>query len=186
VQTQKNRNRTQIAFIGSITPIKGLEFLLDSIRRLGHLTFTLKLIGEKTDYLNFLNKKYDILFKKNIVTYCGTMGQNELIRNYSDSDFCILPSEYDQFGQVVLEAFAMGKPVIVSDRVGARVIIEEGKDGFIVPYGNIEIMSQCIEKLIVHKKIRLEMGENARHKAEKFSWYNIAEQYNDFFSNILR
>lgn len=182
----KDRITAQILFVGSITPIKGLDFLLNSILKLGHLSLTLKLIGEKTDYLSWLERKYSGLFKKNIVVYCGMAGQGDLIQYYSNSDFCILPSQYDQFGQVVLEAFAMRKPVIVSNRVGARVIVDEGKDGFIIKYGDTGTMAKCIEKLIVNQKLRVKMGEHACRKAEKFSWHCIAEQYQEFFSNILR
>lgn len=174
----------QILFVGTIVPIKGLEFLFNSLNQLNHLKFVLKMVGRKTPYLSELINSYTTLFVGKKVQYIGPMDQEKLIQCYSETDFVVLTSQYDQYPQVVLEAFAMHKPVIISDRVGAKSLITGEKEGFIIPYGDIDLLAAKMKILAENKKMRLKMGENARLKAEKNTWSDIAKQYSDYFSII--
>jgi len=175
---------TRILFVGSIVPIKGLDFLLASIDSVKNLPIVLHLVGNKTPYLDHLSKKYSSLFQGQKVVYAGPVEQEKLMQYYSESDFLVLTSEYDQYPQAVLEAFAMGKPAIVSDRVGVKIIIEDGKDGFVVPFGDVEMLTEKIKLLAGNHGLCMKMGEYARRKAEKNSWMMIAKKYSALFHKI--
>lgn len=71
----------------------------------------------------------------------------------------VLPSEHETWGAVVNEAMAAGTPVIASDRVGsAAELIEPGKNGLIVPVGDIKALATAIERLLINEPTRKEMG----------------------------
>jgi glycosyltransferase involved in cell wall biosynthesis len=174
-----------ILFVGSILPIKGIAFLLHALNRLKHLPLTLHLIGQATPYLETLKSMFQGLFTEGRVLFEGPKQQEELRKAYAQADIFVLTSEYDQYPQVVLEACAMGLPVIISDRVGVRAVLQEGREGFIVPYGDVEALADKIGLLISDPILRLGLGKNARSKAEKNSWSRIASSYLEYFTRIL-
>jgi glycosyltransferase involved in cell wall biosynthesis len=181
----KHGNRKIILlFVGSILPIKGLDFLLNAVRLVENPSIVLKIIGKETPYLSTLQQKHEHLFRTGRVIFCGPKKQDELRLAYSESDVFLLTSEYDQYGQTVLEAFAMEKPAIISDRVGIKAIMTEGREGFIVPFGNDALLADRIRRLADNSSLRIRMGENARHTAERNSWASIAGRYLQFFSTI--
>jgi glycosyltransferase involved in cell wall biosynthesis len=82
----------------------------------------------------------------------------------------ILPSRLDAFGMVVPEAMACGIPVIVSDMVGAKQIVEEGRNGFIVPAENVESLVDRMRWCIQNTHSLKQMSGAARATAECLGW----------------
>jgi glycosyltransferase involved in cell wall biosynthesis len=86
----------------------------------------------------------------NSVRFLGFVNQSNLPAVYRSCDLLVLPSEYEAFGLVVNEAMLCGCPVIVSDRVGARLdLVLEGKTGFIFPVYNLEILAVLLRENLV-------------------------------------
>jgi glycosyltransferase involved in cell wall biosynthesis len=87
----------------------------------------------------------------------------------------VLPSIYEGFGHVYLEAMACGLPCIgiksnyPSIKVATEEVITNGKNGFVVPNSASEL-AEKIETLLLDEKLRKEMGEKAREKAELYTW----------------
>lgn len=79
----------------------------------------------------------------------------------SSLDVFVLTSLWEGLPIVVLEAMALGKPVVVTDTGGVREIIHEGKNGFLVPIGDIDAMSGKIVFLLKDKQLRERIGQNA-------------------------
>jgi len=94
------------------------------------------------------------------VVFSGWMKDPERIAELmAVSSMLVLPSQHETWGAVVNEAMAAGIPVIASDRVGsAAELIEPGKNGFIVPVGDIKALAAAIERLLVDEPRRKEMG----------------------------
>ncbi|MCK9555497.1 glycosyltransferase family 4 protein [bacterium] len=96
--------------------------------------------------------------------------QKEMSTVYAASDIFILPSFYDPCANVCLEALASSVPVITSSSNGSSEIMEEGKEGFIIKDADDFVgFAAKIEFLLKNRKSRLEMAENARKLAEKYS-----------------
>jgi glycosyltransferase involved in cell wall biosynthesis len=185
VREMKSGSReTVLLFVGSILPIKGLDFLLAAVSQVQNPPVVLKIVGKKTPYMDILRQKYAHLFQTRRVIFCGSKKQDELRRAYSESDVFLLTSEYDQYPQAVLEAFAMKKPVIISDRVGVKAIMTDGREGFVVPFGNEALLAEKIRSLAENRSLRVKMGKNSRQTAERNSWTTIAGRYLQFFSSI--
>jgi glycosyltransferase involved in cell wall biosynthesis len=110
---------------------------------------------------------------KNLFTYHNPLSQNELFNTYSDYDALVLPTIFEGFGLVIIEALAAGLPVITTTHsVGAELIVE-GVNGFLVPVRDVNALVDAISKLLNtseadYQQFRL----NARKSAEKFSWEN--------------
>ena len=112
-----------------------------------------------------------VLFVDNLpVTFAGFLNQNEVTRAYAVSDCLILASESETWGLVVNEAMASGLPAIVSDVCGCVPdLIIEGETGYSFPCGEIEVLADCMRRMIFKRETSLIMGEVARRHLDSFS-----------------
>ena len=181
-QQKKNDSKFRIIFCGSITPRKGLHYLIKAFSELSINDAELWVIG------GVLNKKYrEYLEKFNLekVYFMGTFPQSELPRLYSQGSVFILPSIADGFGMVVTQALACGLPVIVSENVGAADVIEEGRNGFVVPVCNANSLKERLEQLYTDVKLREEMSKYAIDNAKfDLSWDGYGDRLFDFLEGI--
>jgi glycosyltransferase involved in cell wall biosynthesis len=105
-----------------------------------------------------------------MISQHGRVGQTELASILRSADCLILPSRFDSFGMVVPEAMACGLPVIVSDMVGAKELVADGRNGFIVPAENISALVTRMRWMIHNRRFSREMSLEARAAAEQASW----------------
>jgi glycosyltransferase involved in cell wall biosynthesis len=85
---------------------------------------------------------------------------------YAAADVCVVPSIEDGFCYVVLEAMACGLPVVISDQVGARDLVDDGVEGYVVPAGDPGALRDRIDHLRADSALRRWMGDAARRRAE--------------------
>lgn len=84
------------------------------------------------------------------------------------SDMVVLPSYYKEgVPKSLLEAAAMGKPIITSDTVGCREVVNHGENGFLVPIKDSQALQNAIEQLLINADLRVAMGEKSRDRAIK-------------------
>lgn len=96
------------------------------------------------------------------VRFLGFVNQLGLPEVYAAADLLVLPSEYEPFGVVVNEAFACGRPAIVSNACGAAGdLVREDETGFVVPVGDVDALAERLRWLQSHPEIRRRMGERA-------------------------
>ena len=101
---------------------------------------------------------------------------SETEKYYAASDIFALPTFFDPFANVTLEAMASGIPVITTRKNGASEIIEDGKDGFVINSPlEIDAIAEKIRALL-NSKMRNEMGNMAREKSKGFTWERMAEE----------
>jgi glycosyltransferase involved in cell wall biosynthesis len=100
-------------------------------------------------------------------------------------DVLVFPSLFEGFGLVILEAMAAGLPVIASRNTGGPDVIEEGKEGFIVPAGDAEALRQKMDWCERNSEKVAEMGRAAHQKAMGFTWEKYGEKYSQLLLEIL-
>ena len=94
------------------------------------------------------------------------------------SDIYVLPSYREGVPRTLLEAISMAKPIVTTNTVGCREVVNDGENGFLVPVKNSQILADKIELLIKDKELRKVMGENGRIRAEKeFDVNQVVNQY---------
>lgn len=88
------------------------------------------------------------------------------------------------FGMPVLEAMAHGRPVVVTEGTGASYLVEDGKEGLVIPIRNPRAIADSLDYLKNHPEEALRMGERARKKAEAFTWDKIEGRYCEIYESL--
>lgn len=172
--TREKETAFTILFVGGISPRKGVYYLLKAVKELKLKNIELQLIGTIALGMENILREHSGYFK-----YLGTVPYNKLVDYYNAADIFVLPSLSDSFGLVVYEAMACGLPVIITENCGAE--IRDGIDGFVVPIRDVKALKDKILLLYENKKVREEMGRNAREYIKNFTW----EKYRERLAGIL-
>lgn len=132
-----------LLFVGRLIPIKNVQTLLRAFRtvKLARPNARLLIAGSGPE-----ERKLKRLGHASLdgVTFLGFVSQHDLPVLYSAADLLLLPSLYETFGVVVLESLVLGTPVIISENVGAKDLIKEGINGFVLPSLDPDIWAQTI------------------------------------------
>ena len=104
---------------------------------------------------------------------------------YNQASVCVFPSVEEGFGMVVTEALASGVPVIVSENVGAKDLITDGQEGFIVPIRNARAIKEALLCLYEDKPKREQMAKNARLKVQNQTWEKYEEKLVGVYKELI-
>ena len=187
-----------ILFVGRIDPIKGIDNLIRAMsiltKRYGNNDNGLRLLiiggtisnegNEEKSELKNLMKLTSELNLEDRVEFLGTKRQDLLPCYYSSAELCVLPSRYESFGIVALEAMACGTPVIASEVGGLPYVMGDGEVGFLVPEGNPEILAERISFIVDNPFIKEKFGRGAVKQAEKFEWSLITDKIVNLYSQL--
>jgi glycosyltransferase involved in cell wall biosynthesis len=163
-----------IARHSKLYKIKGLYSLTEAIKPLPGVK--LKVIGEKRS------------LKNPQITFLGIMTHPEIYKEMQKAAVLALPSSSNTegFGMVLIEAMACKTAVIGTNGGGIPEIISDGKDGFLVPPNNVKALREAIQKVVGHKKLITQMGENGYQKVkQKFIWEEKVSETEKVMSQFL-
>lgn len=163
----------QLIYVGSLIQRKGLDLLLPALAQTSE-DIRLVIVGEGQEK-PLLEQQMKKLGLTERVEFKGYVEGEALRRLYMESDAFILPTREDCFGLVLLEAMCASLPVISSKYAdGARDLIEEGKNGYIVDPEDTDAFAGTIERIFSEGRLA-EMGGCSYQKAQEFSFSNVAE-----------
>jgi len=171
-----------LIYVGRLQPIKGLETLLDAVALLDRRGRRLRLVivggeadeprdGHEAD----LRRRIETLGIGGLVGFVGAQPQEALRTHYVAADVTVLPSHYESFGMVALEAMACGSPVIASRVGGLTTTVRDGVTGYLVPEGNVAALAERIDALIDDPDLRWRMGMEGTRWAAEHRWPFVAE-----------
>jgi D-inositol-3-phosphate glycosyltransferase len=120
-----------------------------------------------------------------MVVFLGKRGQDTLPYYYSAADVVVMPSHYESFGMVALEAMACGTPVIASQVGGLAFLIQDGVTGFHIPNGDSGALYEKLDLLLRDGSLRKQMGEQAAAYALEYDWEKIAMQIVGVYKSLL-
>ncbi len=175
-----------ILYLGRIHKIKGLDLLVRAFAELSQPLNSFKLViaGPDDGYLPSLKKLIADLEISNEVLFTGHLYGEDKVAAYVDADVFVLPSTYEIFGNVVLEACACGTPVIVTDRCGIADAVG-GQAGLVVLYDKDQLRDALFH-MLNDDKMRLQFGEKGKLLVrENFNWEKIAKQMEGVYQAIL-
>lgn len=192
----KPENR-MLLFVGRIEPLKGLETLIRAMSCLQvcsqNSPVYLAIIGGEPDAapeqmsaeMARIQKLCNDLCLGQMVAFLGKRGQNSLPYYYSAADVLVMPSHYESFGMVALEAMACGTPVIASQVGGLAFLVQDGITGYHVPYDDPEALCHRLERLLYDSALRAQMGRQATQYAQNYAWEKIAEQIITLYQEMI-
>ncbi len=174
-----------ILFVGRIEPLKGIDTLINAMCCLKvdgpvHLA----IIGgepnavpnDMTAEMTRLQKLCDDLAMGQTVVFLGKRGQDTLPYYYSAAEALVMPSLYESFGMVALEAMACGTPVIASEVGGLGYLVQNGMTGYTIPDSDPSALCEKLSELLSDTHQREMMGLHAATYARDYAWEKIAAQ----------
>jgi D-inositol-3-phosphate glycosyltransferase len=169
-----------VLYVGRIEPIKGLELLLKSaaIMEMEDKIKVLVIGGDLTKEAEV--KRLEGLAVElgigDITEFVGTVDHRSLPVYYSAADVCVVPSYYESFGLVALEALACGTPVVASRVGGLPEVVQHGRTGYLVSWRCPEPFADSVEVILSSNGLRRSMSVAARNRAEHMGWEVVAEE----------
>ena len=163
----------RVLCVGRLVPEKGQAILIEAIAELCHRGLPIRLTvvgdGPSRQALEALATQRGL---DGQVTFTGALGEEEVIARYQDSDALCVPSFAEGLPVVLMEAMALGLPVVTTRISGIAELVEDGTSGFVVPPGRIDLMADALSRLATDPRHRLEMGRAGR--AAVAAGYDIA------------
>jgi D-inositol-3-phosphate glycosyltransferase len=193
------KDEKMLLFVGRIEPLKGLDVLIEAIGRYcperknhDHKLF-LAVIGGDPDEdpdkmtaemtrVQALREKYGVT---EVVTFLGKRGQDTLPYYYSAAEAVVVPSHYESFGMVALEAMACATPVVASQVGGLAFLVQDGITGFTVPTGDPEALCGRLSALIEDEELGERLGQAAFEFAKQYDWEVIAGRIAELYRSVI-
>ena len=184
-----------LLYVGRIEPLKGIDTLIEAIAIMQKqgLYVCLSVIGGDPELseealtsemarLQGLREQYGL---SELVTFLGKRGQDTLPYYYSAAEAVVVPSYYESFGMVALEAMACGTPVVASQVGGLAFLVQDGITGFTVPFDEPQKLAEYLTTLIIDHELRQKMGKQAAAFAMDYGWGNIAQKVLDLYEELI-
>jgi glycosyltransferase involved in cell wall biosynthesis len=176
-----------VAGLGWAERHKGLRVLLRAMEKL-HETISdihLFVVGDG-DMRNEYEKISRTLGLNKNVTFTGRLEGRELAEKYQQAHIFVLPSKNESFSMVILEAMSSGLPVVASNACGIPLVVDNEKNGLLVPSGNAEELASAIERILGDHSLAERFSQASLVKARQFKWEGSSEGYHKLFLGILR
>jgi D-inositol-3-phosphate glycosyltransferase len=187
-----------IMSISRLDPVKGLDVLIKSIARIKNKSaIKLFIIGgviggadSPSAYQIYLKELVQSLNLNENVEFLGAIAHGDLPKYYTVADIIAIPSHYESFGLVTLEAFASAKPVVASNTGGLASIIDHEINGLLVDPGNVEQLADALNSLLENSHTSKKIGQQAFLDVQKYSWdttaYSVFKVYKSMLSNVMK
>lgn len=179
-------NSPSLLYVGALSRIKGVDILLNALPIIIEVFPNLCLYiigsGSEENYLKRLVLKLGI---ENHVTFIGHLDSDNIFPYYMSCDLFVLPSRYESFGIVLLEAMSCGKPVISADVGGIPSIILDGINGVLFRSDDSNDLAETAISLLKNKKRLMKMGSLCKKTAKEFSWDQISKETVSVYMSIM-
>jgi glycosyltransferase involved in cell wall biosynthesis len=176
-----------VLYLGNILPHKGLDVLVRAIAALPRGSARLEVVGAPLD-AEYLLSVGNLVASEGLgreVRFHGRLSDRERDAVMASSDVLVLPSYHEGYGLVLVEALAAGLPVIAPASGGAREIISDGREGYLVRGGDAEAIAAGLRSLS-DRSVRAEMSTNARRRFQSLpSWGTEMERARAYLLGLI-
>ena len=177
--------KLNILFVGRLEKRKGLGYLLSAYKEVKNELPDTRLIvvgeGARRGYEEQVRK-----LNLKDVAFVGYVSDEDLPGYYKTSDlFCAPATGEESFGIILLEAMAAAKPIVASAIDGYASVMSHGIEGLLVPPKDEQALAAAIIHLLSDDSLRQEMSARGRHKAEEYSWPNVAQRVMELYISLL-
>jgi glycosyltransferase involved in cell wall biosynthesis len=177
-------NALIIGTVGRLEPVKGPEFLIEAAKYIipkypnTHFLFS----GDGHLKQNLKKKASELGIEKNIIFLSW---RDDIAKIISVYDIFVLPSLNEGMGRVLVEAMALGKPIVASNVGGIPDLVTHGKNGFLVPPKDPKEFAKYIQIFLEDKERRMKMGLTGKEIALNFSKEIMVEKINGLYKKLM-
>jgi D-inositol-3-phosphate glycosyltransferase len=185
-----------VLYVGRFDPRKGIETLVRAVNQSGlRDSKNLQLIigggstpgnsdGMERDRIEGIINE---LGMSEFTILAGRLSQDILPTYYAAADVCVVPSHYEPFGLVAIEAMASGTPVVASDVGGLQFTVVNEETGLLAAPQDVDAFASAIDRILLNPEWRDESGKAGRKRVEtKFSWDGVAHQLSELYIELLQ
>lgn len=176
-----------LVWVGRLEPLKGVEILIDAFAQVERRDALLWLVGgdeEALAYRQSLEAQARSLGLHGRIRFLGPMPHDELPWLYSAADVCVVPSYYESFGLVAVEAMACATPVVASRVGGLAETVVDGVTGYLIPWRCPEPFAEKLDVLLANPELRTNFGRAGRRVAERFRWPSVAARVASLYEEL--
>ncbi|MFM5999224.1 MAG: glycosyltransferase family 4 protein [Dolichospermum sp.] len=185
-----------VLYVGRFDPRKGIETLVRAVRESKfYESKQLQLIigggctpgnsdAKERDRISAIVNE---LGMEKCTSLPGCLSREILPAYYAAADICVVPSHYEPFGLVAIEAMACGTPVVASDVGGLQFTVVNEETGLLVPPQNVPAFNHAIDQILSDHQWQQELGKAAKKRViDKFSWHGVASQLDKLYTQLLQ
>ncbi len=187
-------------FVGRIERLKGIETLIravdelkrnadavgDNIKLLivgGDLDPSKQTTDDEMTRMHWLAAELNVCDR---ITFLGAQPQERLRDYYIAADVTLMPSRYESFGMVAVEAMASGTPVIASRVGGLAHTVHDGETGYLLPHDDVRAWAGKLRLILSDDALRQRLGQQATLQAQQFAWPHVATQIDTLYREALQ
>ena len=180
----------RVLFVGALIPRKQLHTLIAALALLPRGTARLDVVGSLSTDPSYVSRIRAAIGRHKLdqeVTLLGTVTGPDLEKRYAENQILVVPSSYEGFGIVYLEAMGFGLPAVASTAGAAHEIITHGSDGFLVEPGDAEGLSRLILQISTDRELLAKMGVAAlKRYAEHPTWAESCAKIAYFLDEMVK
>jgi glycosyltransferase involved in cell wall biosynthesis len=185
----QNREANLIVWVGRFMPEKGLKYLIEAarivVKELKDVKFML--VGYGPSEANIMKLAFDYGLLNDNVYFTGQLDRNQIADNLSKASIAVLPSLKEGLPLSLLEAMSCGVAVVTSKIAGITEIVRDNYDAILVPPKKPELLARALVELLKNKKLRENIGFNARRSAQKkYNWHAVMSATEKLYCEISR
>ncbi len=178
-----------VLYTGRLASNKGLLSLVEIMPSVlaEHPDTTFVLVGEDEGMKDLIEKRAKELDVCDSLLITGYIDDYDTFKSaYAAAAVYVLPSEYEAFGIVLLEAMMCKTPCVTTRVGGVPEVIQKGETGMMVEYGDVEGMASSVNTLLDDEEMRDRMGERGRERVlDRFTWKSIGERVEEVYEELL-
>jgi glycosyltransferase involved in cell wall biosynthesis len=169
----------RLIFVGSLVQRKGLSYLLEAMRRLQGEPVELVLVGRGARDEQLLREAAEVRCR-----VAWNAPRRELVGELQAADVFVFPSLVESFAHVILEAMAIGLPVITTTNTAGPDLLEEGRTGFIGSIRDVDFMVEKIRWFLAHREAIPAMGRACQEAAAQRTWARFRQELRSALGNF--
>ncbi|KSV16084.1 glycosyl transferase family 1 [Dehalococcoides mccartyi] len=181
-------DKLNILFVGRMESRKGLDYLIDAYAQIKPLCPQTRLLvvgpGTPRQMSHYRSKvkRHGL----SDVVFTGGVACNELPRYYKTAHiYCSPATGQESFGIVLLEAMALGVPIVASQIEGYQCVLTDNKEGLLVPPKNSDKLAEALLKLIAQPDLRSELSAGGLKTVQQYSWKRVAKKVEEYYHLVL-
>lgn len=176
-------NGIKVGCIARLSEQKGLTYLIEAMSLVTKPNVSLFIIGNGELRNDLINQTKELALEKRI-HFLGY--RSDIVECINSFDFCVLPSVFEGFGLVAIEAFMNGKTMIATDIPGVNEVVNS-ENGILVPAENPQALAQAIKDLAGNPERRASLAAQAKRDYDtKFSYSIFLDNYRHFYQSLRK